>query len=98
MTTEYQELRHYWEDVLRNSLELSQGSTLDPNKEIQKEWYYLTFCKNHRMKYLLAGNDLEQDGIPEVTEFMRVQREADLAAGLLDKISKTQDKKVARKK
>ena len=29
---------------------------------------------------------------------MRVQREADLAAGLLDKISKTQDKKVARKK
>ena len=39
-----------WEQVLNNSLMLPSGNQPDPTDEIKKEWYYLTYCKQHRMK------------------------------------------------
>ena len=99
LDTDVVDHRHRWEEMFNNSLELPAGSEADPNAERKLEWYFTTFCREHRQNYLAVGRDLSTETFDTLTEFMRIQRERDQVTGKMKFMTDALDaRQAARKK
>ena len=77
-----------FKESLRNSLKLPQGVKADPSTEEVKEWYFGTFCKQHRRLFLTSGvgkDDLANSTMEEITDYMRLLYDTDMADGTVAK-------------
>ena len=77
-----------FKESLRNSLKLLQGVKADPSPEKVKEWYFGTYCKQHRRAFLTSGvgkDDLNNSTMEEITDFMRLLYDTDMADGTIAK-------------
>lgn len=75
-----------FKESLRNALKLPAGVVPDPGDELLKEWYFRTFCKPHRHAFITSGvgkDDLANSTMEEITEYMRLMHNSDMADGTI---------------
>ena len=75
----------WFKEMLRIAALLPAGDFPEPNKSLALEWYYMSYHKRDREKYVLAKTTLEGATIESVTLFFQALFEAKRLDGTLER-------------
>jgi hypothetical protein len=77
---------------------LPAGDMHPPNKELQLEWFYMSFHKEDRAKYVKSGQHLSNEMLESVAEYFEKIFNLQVADGFLAKKRERQIKQRVRRK
>jgi hypothetical protein len=62
---------HQWEEMMHVASLLPKGNIPTPNKQLQVEWFYMTFHKSDHVEYVQSGCKLRNKTLQTVTEYFQ---------------------------
>jgi hypothetical protein len=66
---------HWWEEMMHVAGLLPEGNLPMPNKQLQVEWFYMTFHKSDCMEYMQTGRKLSNVMLQTVAEYFQLIHE-----------------------
>ena len=60
-----------FKEMLRIAKELPAGDIADPNDSLALEWYYMSYHKSDREKFVLSKTDMNDETLDSVTKFFQ---------------------------
>jgi hypothetical protein len=62
---------HQWEEMMRVASLLPEGNIPMPNKQLQVEWFYMTFHKSDHAEYVQSGRKLSNKMPQTIAEYFQ---------------------------
>ncbi len=93
---------HQWEEMMRIAGLLPEGDIPTPNKQLQVEWFYMTFHKSDHTEYVQSGRKLSNKMLQTVVEYFQLIHETrenngSLTRHQIEKIRAEAKRKLRRK-
>jgi hypothetical protein len=85
-----------FEEMIRTAEALPAGDMHPPNQALQLEWFYMSFHKEDRAKYIESGRHLFEEMLKSLTEYFENIFNTLVADGSLAKKRKCQIKQRVR--
>jgi hypothetical protein len=97
MQSPVEHLRRF-EEMIRTVAALPAGDMHPPNQALQLEWFYMSFHKEDRAKYLESGRHLADEMLKSLAKYFDNIFNSQVADGSLAKKRKCQIKQHVRRK
>ena len=83
---------HQWEEMLRVAELLPEGNLKKPAVSLSMEWFYMTFHKSNRAKYVCSGCKLSKETLKTLVEYFELIYNSCLSQDLVPcrRLEKTQ--------